>query len=44
MEFLLPLTLISLSYIANGTAYKDAIYYLVPPEVVETSTAHARQD
>lgn len=44
MEFLLPLALVGLGHIADGTAYEDAMCYLVPPEVVETSTAHARQD
>ena len=44
IELLLPAILVSLSHITEGTAYKDTIAYLVPPEVVETSIAHALQD
>lgn len=44
MEFLLPLALVGLGHIAGGTAYEDAVRYLVPPEMVETSMVYARQD
>lgn len=44
MELLLLVVLVSLGHIAEGTAYKDAVGYLVPPEVVETLMAHALQD
>lgn len=43
MEFLLPLALVGLCRTANGTTFEDAICYLVPPESVEISVAHAHQ-
>lgn len=41
--FLLPLALIGLCSIADGTTYEDAVSYLLPPEVVEVLMAHGRQ-